>query len=182
MKIIATVSAIVLLGVLWQFGQHQQQEIDELKKALSDRSTQNAVAQQTACADAAHEFMARHGERAEAGFAVSYTNHYNTRLKKCFILVSMWLSAVDAQTLEVYDAIEARRYAMYNGHNLCEAPPLGITRACRYDTGEFWFDGNDERRPDVIIGATPPIWGGGGSGDDHTQQQFRDRIRPFMTE
>lgn len=178
--------AVVMLGVLgWEvFSQRstvhrQEQRIQELTAALADKSKRQALAEQTECATSANRFLVSRGWKPADGS--EYENHFNPRLNKCFVLVSEYLLKSDFRTLDLYDAVEGRHYATYNGHNICDPTITKNPRKCVVDSGHIWFDGDDSRTPaDFIVGFRGLRYGGG-AGDESTQKIFLDRVRDFMT-
>lgn len=95
----------------------------------------------------------------------------------------------DFTTLDLYDAVEGRHYATYNGHNTCKAFITKNPNKCMLDSGSIWFDGDDSRQPaDFTVGWRGLLNGGGagdkdtGLGDENTQKAFLDRVRGFMSQ
>src|SRR5262249_20144352 len=110
-----------------------------------------------------------------------YKNHFNSKLNKCFVLVSDYSLNDDFRTLDLYDAAEGKRYATYHGHNVCEVAITKNSKRCALDSGSIWFDGNDSRNPpDFRVGFRGLLYGGG-AGDENTQKTFLDQIQAFMT-
>jgi hypothetical protein len=182
---LATVSAVAIVLGWWAFSMNatirqQAQQIQELKVALTMKSQEHALAVQTECAANAHKFLARRGWKADDGS--SYDNHFNSRLNKCFVLVSEYDLKDDFRTLDLFDAVEGRRYATYNGHNICEVIITKNPKKCIVDSGSIWFDGDDSRQPaDFTVGFRGLLYGGG-AGDENTQKAFLDRVRGFMSQ
>lgn len=156
----------------------QDQRIHELAFALTDKSKQQALVEQTECAASARRFLVSRGWKP--GVGDDYENHFNSRLNKCFVLVSSYLLNEDFRTFDLYDAVEGKHYAMYNGHNICDATITRNPRRCAMDSGSIWFDGDDSRAPaDFTVGFRGMRYGGG-AGDEGTQKAFLDRARDFM--
>jgi len=144
------------------------------------QSQGDTFALQRACAESAHLFLGRRGWQVD-DFS-NYENHFNSRSGKCFVLVSVYLPNEDFRTIDLYDAVEGRRYGTYNGHDICDASITGNPRKCAVDGGSIWFDGSDSRRPaDFTVGFRGLAYGGG-SGDETTQRLFLERARVFMTQ
>jgi hypothetical protein len=158
----------------------QEEQLQKLTASLADKSQQQAFALQTECAQSATRFLVSRGWKASDGS--DYENHFNSRLTRCFVLVSAYLPNDDFRTVDVFDAVEGRRYATYNGHNVCDQAITRNPRKCAMDSGAIWFDGNDSRiPPDFTVGFRGLVFGGG-AGDERTQKVFLDRIRAFMTQ
>ncbi len=158
----------------------QSQQIRELRAALADNSKQQALAEQTECAAIANRFLVARGWKASDGS--DYENHFNLRLNKCFVLVSGYLPNQDFRTIDLYDAVEGRHYATYNGHSICDEAITKNPKKCAMDSGSLWFDGDDSRTPaDFTVGFRGLLYGGG-AGDEHTQKAFLDRVRAFMAQ
>jgi len=158
----------------------QIQQIRELKTALATKSQEQGLALQIRCAANAQQFLASRGWKA--AFGSSYDNRFNSRLNKCFVLVSEYSVKAEFRTLDLYDAVEGRHYATYNGHNICEVAISKNPRKCALDSGSIWFDGDDSRLPaDFTVGFRGLLYGGG-AGDEHTQTAFLDRVRSFTSQ
>lgn len=186
MKIAVAVLLVALGGLAWRFNfvnatlREQQQQIQTLKKELSEKSTQEVLTLQTQCSEMASKFLSARGWKP--GVGDDYKNHFNSKLKKCFILVSGYLPSQDFVTIELYDAVEGRHYATFNGHSICDVAITNNPKKCAVDSGRIWFDGDDTRHPADFIAGFRGFLYGGGSGDETTQKTFLDRIKPFMTE
>src|SRR5262249_179511 len=111
-----------------------------------------------------------------------YKNHFNSKLNKCFVLVSEYLLKDDFRTIDLYDAAEGSRYATYNGHNICDVSITKNPKRCALDSGKVWLDGNDSRNPADFTTGFRGLLYGGGSGDENTQKTFLDHVQPFMTQ
>jgi hypothetical protein len=186
MKIAIAVLVLALLAVGWRLNSvtavlgEQRQQVEALKRALSERSTQEALALQTQCSEIASKFLSARGWKPGEGD--DYKNHFNTKLKKCFVLLSGYLANQDFVTIDLYDAVEGKHYAMFNGHNICDVAITKNPRKCAVDSGSIWFDGDDSRHPaDFTVGFRGLLYGGG-SGDESTQKTFLDHVKPFMAE
>ena len=193
MKVATAILLIAMLALAWrlkfvttvvthqqQLLAEQQQQIQALHWKLEDKSVQEALSLQTQCSEMASKFLSSRGWKPRAGD--DYKNHFNSKLKKCFVLVSSYLPKDDFVTIDLYDAVEGKRYATFNGHQICD---VGITKnpkICALDSGSIWFDGNDTRHPaDFTVGFRGLLYGGG-SGDENTRKTFLDHIQPFMSE
>jgi len=186
MKVVVAALAIALLALGWRLNsanvmlREQQQQVQTLKKALSERSAQEALALQTQCSEMAKKFLSTRGWKP--GVGDDYKNHFNTKMNKCFVLVSSYLVNDDFATFDLYDAVEGKRYATYLGHNICDVSITQNPKKCSVDSGHVWLDGDDTRLPaDFIAGFRGSLYGGG-SGDATTQKTFLDHIKPFMTD
>ena len=154
----------------------QMQEIHELRVALTNQSQEEELSHQTECAAAAQKFLTSRGWKAGEGD--TYENHFNSRLNKCFVLVSSYTFKGDFRTFDLFDAVEGRRYASYIGHDLC----LMYPKRCLVDSGSIWFDGNDYRSPADFVVGFRGLLHGGGAGDESTQKAFLERVRNFMSQ
>ncbi len=181
---LATASvAVIALGwraLVMQNTINQQATHIETLNAASTRTQQQAFALQNACAASAQKFLSSRGWKMELGG--SYENHFNSRLNKCFVLVSEYLMGDDFRTLELYDAVEGKRYATYNGHNICEVAITRNPTKCVLDSGSIWFDGDDSRSPADFTVGFRGLLNGGGKGDEKTQKTFLDHLRSFMSQ
>jgi len=158
----------------------QEAQIQSLATALADKSQQQALALQTECAQSANRFLVSRGWKA--GDGSDYENRFNSKRNKCFVLVSGYLPNDDFRTIDLYDAVEGRHYATYNGHSICDETITRNPRKCAMDSGSIWFDGNDSRTPaDFTVGFRGLLYGGG-AGDESTQRVFLERVRAFMTQ
>jgi hypothetical protein len=198
MKIVLVILLVALLALAWRLNStnatlvrqqqtlsRQQQQIQTLTTALADKSKQEAAALQEKCSETASKFFSSSaGYKNADGF--DYKNHFNSKLNKCFILVSSYLHKANAyadfSSIDLYDAVEGKRYAQYNGHFICDVALTKNPRKCIVDSGRIWFDGNDTRNPpDFTVGFRGLLYGGG-AGDENTQKTFLDHIQPFMSE
>ena len=145
-------------------------------------STQNGtsvsnLALQAECATYAHSYFVQNGYKLTDGF--TYQNHYSEKLDKCFILISSapdYNSNPDGNiTIDVYDAVEGKHYAEFDGWLMCNSSDGN----CQLASGGIWYDGNDRRNPpDVREG-----FGGlqyGGVGDQNTEAKFLNDVQYFM--
>lgn len=142
--------------------------------------TMDNLSLQTKCSDMAGKYFASKGYKNSDGF--DYKNHFNSKLNKCFILISSYDANSDFLSVDLYDAVESNHYAQYIGHNICD---IGITnnpKKCQLDSGNIWFDGNDTKNPADYHVGFQGIAVGPGVGDENTQKQFLDHIRVFMSE
>jgi hypothetical protein len=177
-------SVIVLVILAWRLNTantvigEQQRQIESLKKAASDHSVEQALNSQVRCAEMANTFLSTRGIKVGEG---QYKNHFNTKLRKCFVVMSTYEMNNDFVSIDLFDAAEGNHYASYNGHNICDVAITHNPRKCAVDAGDIWFNGDDSKRPDFIAGFRGLLYGGG-SGDETTQETFLDHIQPFMTE
>jgi hypothetical protein len=78
------------------------------KQKFSEKQQQ--IDPQTKCADTASKYFTSKGDKR--GSEYNYENHYNTKLNKCFILVSYFNMDDDSLVIDLYDAVEGKHYAM----------------------------------------------------------------------
>jgi hypothetical protein len=179
--IAVTVVAVAVLG--WELSstmrivRRQEQRINELTAALADKSKQQALADQSECAASADKFLVSRGWKPD-----DYENHFNSRLNRCFVFVSGYRPKDDFRTSDLYDAVEGKRYASYNGHNICDPWITRNPQKCALDSGAIWFDGDDSKRPADFTAGFRGLLYGGGAGDEKTQKVFLDRVRQFMNQ
>jgi hypothetical protein len=185
MKIALVVLLVAVVALAWRLNVvnatlgEQRQQIRTLTTALADRSKREALALQTDCSATASRFLVSRGWKA--GDGSDYRNHFNVTLNKCFVLVSAYVPNEDFRTLDLYDAVEGRHYAMYVGHNMCDAAISRNPKHCAMDSGMIWSDGNDRNRSDFTVGFRGLLYGGG-AGDENTQNIFMEHIQRFMNE
>jgi hypothetical protein len=127
----------------------------------------------------ARQFLSSRG--ANLG-EVQHENHFNSKLKTCFISVSQYEPKDDFLTIDLYDAVEGRHYATFVGHRVCEVYITGDHKKCSLDSGHIWQDGDDQRTPADFIAGFRGLLYGGGAGDETTLKTFLDHIHPFMSE
>lgn len=147
-----------------------------------ENSPTASVDLQAKCATAAEEFFTKNGYRDKSEFSYSYQNHFNSKLNKCFILVSSSNLKDDSLFIDLYDALENKHYAMYLGHSYCDATSLSLINSpkkCQMDAGNIWYDGDDTKKPDYTVGFRG-LLNGGGTGDENTLKQFMEQVKPFM--
>ncbi len=193
MKVASAILLIVVLALAWRLKSvtavvtHQQQllaerqqQIEALHRELEDKSVQEALSLQTQCSEMASKFLSSRGWKP--GVGEDYRNHFNSKLKRCFVLVSSYLPKDDFVTIELYDAVEGRRYAIFNGHQICDVAITKNPKKCALDSGSIWFDGNDTRHPADFTAGFRGLLYGGGSGDENTHKTFLDHIQLFMSE
>jgi hypothetical protein len=123
----------------------QNAQIHGLQTAIRAQSQKQGHAAQVECAASAQKLLSSRGWKPEDGS--EYENHFNARLSKCFVLISTYLLKDDFRSIDLYDAVEGRHYAAYNGHNICDVLITGKPKKCMIDGGSIWFDGNDSRHP-----------------------------------
>ena len=149
---------------------HQQgAHVRELTASLADKSKQQGFALQTECAQSGGKFLVSRGWKA-AGDGSDYENHFNSSLNKCFVLVSGYVPNEDFRTIDLYDAVERKHYATYNGHNVCDPAITRNPRKCATDSGSIWFDGNDSRTPADFTVGFRGLLNGGGAGNQGTTE------------
>jgi len=166
--IIAVVVLIIVLSIGYYVKQRSNKQLSNLER-------------QTFCSDMALKFF--HYKNYGISDGYTYTNHYNSKLSKCFILVSYYKTDSDLLALDLYDASEGKRYAMYTGHNDCN--PLTIlndSKKCQLDSGDIWLNGNDTKNPSDYHVGFEGVTVSHNIGDENTQKQFMEHIQPFMNE
>ncbi len=115
-----TLGVIFLWLVVTHIRANSQLETD--KKTIADMSAKLAVLDeqpsfedQSRCAAAAKEFFNREGYGSEQD--ADFLNHYNPKLRKCFIVIktSKWQpsTATMLTSKNVYDAVEGKTYGQY---------------------------------------------------------------------
>ena len=145
----------------------------------SSSSVQNDLNLQVKCADWASRFFT---SRVGDGSGSSYQNHFNVKLQKCFILITTYLPKEDFVGIEMLDAVSGKRFATYNGQEMCNVAVTKSRSRCELNGGMIWFDGNEERRPaDVEVGFRGLKYGGG-KGDENTKNEFLNHIHRLMSE
>ena len=114
------------------------------------------------------------------GFEFNYTNHFNFKLNKCFILISATNVNDDYLSLDLYDVLEVKHFASYIGHSICNSTVLSMinkSNKCKMDSGNIWLDGNDSRNPaDITTGFRGFLYGDS-IGDENTQKKFIENIQ-----
>jgi hypothetical protein len=192
LKISLAVLVIALLALAWRVTSvsaeldEQKQQVHALKKALSEKSTQDALAVQEQCSNAAMTFVFHKADYKPGQLGFVYENHFNAKMKKCFVLVSYNQLDKFFLSIDLYDAVENKHYGAFNGFTFCNdrnpgrGKAGGLASKCDLNSGRIWVDGNDTRRGEVI-GFQGSDYGPG-VGDEHTCDTFRERLQPFMTE
>jgi hypothetical protein len=171
----------------------QRKTDEELKKRVTELESKIAAlhAEQDKdlwqrnkeCADRAAIFykQGKHDDNSKE-FSIFYTNHWNKKMGKCFIQINSTSMKDDFVTIDIFDAFEGKQYALYMGHNICDAVFTGNPKTCQLDSGSIWFDGNNTRNPPDYHVGFQGITVGPGVGDKNTQKQFLNHIQPLMTE
>ncbi len=194
MRVAAAILFIIVLVLAWRLKTvttvvsdqahlltQQQHQILTLQRDLDNKSVQVALNLQIQCSEVASKFVTSRGWKISDP-NVTYKNHFNSKQKKCFVLISDYSTKDDFLAIDLYDAVEGSRYATFNGHQICDIVITGNPKKCALDSGHIWFDGNDTRNPaDLVVGFRGLLYGGG-SGDEKTLKAFLDNIKPFMSE
>jgi hypothetical protein len=115
---------------------------------------------------------------ASAGAASSYENHWNGKLRKCFVKITQTMINDNFISFDIYDALEGKRYALYIGHQIC-SPGIVDPKTCQLDSGQIWLSGDDTKDPDYQFGFRGAQ--AHHIGDADTQRDFLEHIRPLMT-
>jgi hypothetical protein len=122
---------------------YQFRLVQELRARIATVSKAASPELQQKCADQAREVFS-HDVLASKDPLSSFTDHYNTELNRCFVLIhSSVVNAKDGTVLEtnfLSDAYERKSYAVYRKENdkvICSvALPSGEKAAC-HSTDEF---------------------------------------------
>jgi hypothetical protein len=132
--------AVVVILLLWLlFGRlranHQLAEdgriIAELRSKQAAIDEEPSLELQSRCASAAKNFFDRFGYTPDQN--ADYTNHYNPKLRKCFIAIKtgQWQKATETMLTSqaVFDAVEGKAYGEYVWKSdkikkFWEVPPL----------------------------------------------------------
>lgn len=108
---------------------------------------------------------------------VTYTNHWNKKRRRCFVRVDTVSPNGNITTVDVFDALERKRYATFTGHVTCD-PTIVNARNCTFDSGMIWMDGDDDRETgDYDFGYAG---GKGRVGNANTKDEFLKHIHPLM--
>lgn len=184
LKVSLACSFVAILALVWyalsmrETVRQQSLQITELQASMVDQTKKQLRTAQIECASSAQAFLRSRGWKLED--APLYENHFNERLNKCFVLISGFVPKDAFRSIDLYDAVEGRRYATYNGHITCEGM-IGSGPRCALDNGSLWLDGDESRMPpDFTVGFRGILYGGG-RGDENTQQEFLKRVHEFMT-
>jgi hypothetical protein len=108
-----------------------------------------------------------------------YKNHWNNKQGKCFIQINA-PGKDNFLMIDVYDVFENKRYAEFNGHQICDVAIVG-DRVCQLDSATIWSNGNDERPVGEYNFGFNGLKGGR-IGTANTQKEFLEHIRPYMTD
>jgi hypothetical protein len=77
--------------------------------------TAASIEEQQQCSRVAHAFYS-HYPKMRSGWRGWHTNHYNTQLNKCFILITSQSETNDSLTIDLFDSLENKHYAAYVEH------------------------------------------------------------------
>ncbi len=143
--------------------------------------TSNNFNLQSKCSSMSGTFFTNKNYKISQGD--EYKNHYNSKLDKCFILISSYDIKTDILLMDLYDALEGGRYGSFTGHNNCYfASSLNKNKdVCWLDSGDIWLGGNDTKNADTHVGFQGAAIGSG-LGDNNTKTEFLKYIEPFMNE
>lgn len=185
LKVLLAGSFVAILALAWCVlsirgtVREQSLQMSELQTRLADQSKKQSRAAQRECASSAQTFLRSRGLKVDD--TSQYENHFNERLNKCFVIISGSIPNDAFQSIDLYDAVEGRRYATYNGHSYCQGM-IGSRPRCALDSGSLWFDGDESRMPpDFTVGFRGTLYGGG-TGDENTQKEFLKRVHEFMNQ
>lgn len=142
---------------------------------------------QAKCTNAASTFFAgdRTGDMSpskDSTSNISFENHFNARLGKCFILIRSDSRTDDTLGLDLWDALEGKHYAMFIGHKDCNLGDLNINgtpEKCLLDGGGLWYNGDDTATADYKVGYGN-IVDGRSAGDKNTLPEFIQKVHDFM--
>jgi hypothetical protein len=124
---------------------------------------------QARCANAARRFF--NDAKSQMAENAHFENHYSIALQKCFIRMQegpiFSQSKYGFTSVYVYDALESKLYAEYDGDAICNKE----NNHCLLNSGTIWFDANTSRNPpDVRVGYGGLMYGGAGGED--TKREF----------
>ena len=177
--IIAVIGFIIAMAPFnWHLNSTNHQ-VEMLQSKRANTAMREAFA--TQCAEAAYKVFYDKTAGGSSSRYKDHFNHFNSKLKQCFVLISTYSFKDDVMQINLYDAVKGTHYAEYTGHNICDVEVTKDPKKCARDSGEIWFDGNDSRTADFTVGFRGLLYGTG-AGDENTQTTFRDHIQPFMTE
>lgn len=138
---------------------------------------------QTQCAEAANKYFIARGYSENVA---SYQNHYNSKLNKCFVLITTrqdvsnnFFSAID-----MFDALEGKHYAAYIGHQNCYPSTYTLLEKgsdCYGDSGVLWLKGDDSKDADYGIKFNDLV-ANNPKGNENVYSLFMKRVQPFMNE
>ena len=119
----------------------------------------NLVKQQVECSKYAQSFFDYFEPNGKSSRMDEFTNHYNVKLKKCFVLIKTYTQSNLGGDLnmgsgkDLYDAVEKKIYASYswmsrNGKKYWEVPPLWCD-IYKYDSSSVHETCKDEEEFDA---------------------------------
>ena len=181
-----TVTAVLIVVILALFGGGiygavtLNHKIDDLtnkltisKQAAIDTEKKNNLDLETKCSEASAKFYTFTGYDFKANN--DYSNHWNKKLKKCFIQINYRSLNDNFLSVNVFDVFENKQYADFTGVLYCS--PKNIK--CLLSKGTIWLNGQDHPGPtDINLGFNG--LGKGKIGTDKTRQEFLDNVRMFM--
>jgi len=144
MKNIAILLLVVAVAALGIFAYYQETSLRELRDRFETVSKTTDLDLQQKCARQAgeafsHDFLA---SLAGKDPLTNFTNHYNSKLGKCFVLININVITARktmSETKFLSDAFEGKSYGVYGreGDNVtsCEVTlPTGEKRRCHSST------------------------------------------------
>jgi hypothetical protein len=177
---IAVIALIIAMGLFNWHLNSANRRVEKLQTTSAVTAFRDTVA--TQCAEAAYKvFYDKTSGDGSSSRYKDHFNHFNSKLKQCFVLISTYSFNDDVMQINLYDAVKWTHYAEYTGHNICDVEVTKDPKKCAHDSGQIWFDGNDSRTADFTVGFRGVLYGTG-AGDESTQTTFRDHIQSFMTE
>jgi len=154
-----------------------EEKIREAEERASQQRVQLDTSLQTACAAKAEAFFK---DRGPGGTAYQ-RSHFNSRLNKCFVLISQFRESTGESSftrmIDIYDT-ENRHYASYKGFTACGAVNNGEDM-CAINAGGFWLKGDDTRPFDISWGMAGRNSKDRGGAD--TEKEFMKGTGLFMS-
>ena len=173
---VLTIPAVAVSAFLWR---------NSAAAEAGDRQPLTAICDlQKRCADAAHQFHLDATKDVSEDPKLNsswYENHYNERLNKCLVVEYSYSLSNDFIFIDLYDALERKRYANYHGRERCDPRVQKDPSHCMFNAGEIWFGGDDWSKPDMSFGFEG-VLNGPRTGDQNTKREFLDAMKPFLTQ
>lgn len=117
-----------------------------------------SIDNQQYCSVMAEQYFTKKYTNLNSENSRTYTNHFNSKLNKCFILISKFDIDSGIEIIDLYDTLENKHYGAFIGQRFCD-------NECGGDSGVIWSDGNDSVSP--TDGA-------------ESYKEFLEKIKPFM--
>lgn len=131
-----TTTIIVVLVAFFGVVYFSKQPVQIENKDLKTKAIVSNVDLQTKCASQAKSFMDYYVVDQQEKQADEYTNHYNAKMDKCFVLIKHGITVSDGTfgvyTKNLFDAIEKKQYGSYGwqaqqGKKYWEVAPYDCT-------------------------------------------------------